>query len=122
MPYTDYLKNRWLNCLKNNSGAIATVYASLHTANPGATGTNEVTGGSPAYARKLLTFNAPATGSMALTSSVTFDVPAGTTVAYVGLWDASTAGNFLGYGDPVDEVFAAQGQYVLSGDTLDLNS
>lgn len=70
-------------------------YASLHTAYS-ATGTNEVTGGSPAYARKALTWDAAASSAKALNANITFDVPASTTVQFVGFWDAVTAGNFLG--------------------------
>ena len=122
MPYSTYLKHRWLNCLKNTNGAVAAVYASLHTANPGDTGVSELTGGSPAYARKLLAFGTPAAGAMSTSGQVVFDCPAGATVAYVGLWDAVTGGNFLGYGDPVDEVFVGQGQYVVESNTLSLNN
>ena len=64
--------------------------ASLHTAFPGTTGANEVTGGAPAYARKNITMNASAGGSgRSLNASVTFDVPA-TTVRYVGFWNGGT--------------------------------
>jgi hypothetical protein len=70
-------------------------FGSLHTAYS-TTGTSEVTGGSPAYARKGLTWSAAASGSKALTSTLpTWDVPAATTVAWWGGWDAVTTGNFL---------------------------
>lgn len=82
-------------------------YASLHTANPGTTGASEATGGSPAYARKAVTFNAagaagplgsgsqPATVGVAWSDEVTFDVPAGT-YSHGGGWSAATAGTFRG--------------------------
>jgi hypothetical protein len=71
-------------------------YGSLHTAYS-TTGTNEVSGGSPAYARKALTWSAASSGSKALAATLpTWDVPAATTVAWVGLWDALTTGTFLG--------------------------
>lgn len=70
------------------------LYASLHTAYS-ATGANEVTGGSPAYARLPLTWAAAANAGKNLSASPTFNVPAGT-VAFVGFWDAVTAGNFQG--------------------------
>lgn len=57
---------------------------SLHTAYS-ATGANEVTGGSPAYARQTVTFNAAASRQRALAANATFDVPA-TTVRFVGRW------------------------------------
>jgi hypothetical protein len=74
-------------------GAAAT-YASIHTADPGTTGTSEVTGGAPAYARKALTWAAGSVDGV-VTASCTFDVPASTTVAYAGLFTAVTAGTFL---------------------------
>lgn len=59
--------------------------ASLHTAYS-ATGTNEVTGGSPAYAKKAITMGAAASRQRTNTTAPVFDVPAGTTVAFIGLW------------------------------------
>ena len=57
---------------------------------------SEVTGGSPAYARKGLTWAAAASGAKALAATLpTWDVPAGTTVAWWGGWDAVTVGTFL---------------------------
>lgn len=69
-------------------------FLSLHTAYS-STGTNEVSGGSPAYARKAAVWNAAASAQKALNAAVTFDVPA-TTVRWVGMWTAVTAGTFLG--------------------------
>jgi hypothetical protein len=71
-------------------------YGSLHSAYS-TTGTNELTGGSPAYARKALVWAAASSGSKALAATLpTWDVPAASTVAWVGLWDALTTGTFLG--------------------------
>lgn len=83
---------------------------SLHTADPGATGTSEVTGGSPAYARKVPTWSAPSAGACALSSPLTFDVPA-STVTHVGYWSGST---YRG-GDPlpVAKTNATQGTVVI---------
>ena len=57
---------------------------SLHTAYS-ATGANEVTGGSPAYARKAITMAAAAARARAASTQPVFDVPA-TTVRFIGLW------------------------------------
>lgn len=81
----------------NMLGAIGVTHASLHSAFPGSAGANEISGGSPAYARKAVTFAAPSGKSRAQTGSAAFDVPAATTVRFVGFWDALTAGNCLGY-------------------------
>lgn len=75
--------------------AFGVTHLSLHTAYS-STGTNEVSGGSPAYARKAASFSAAAAESKALASAVTFDVPAGTTCKYVGKWTAVSGGTFLG--------------------------
>ncbi|NIL86500.1 hypothetical protein RhoFasGS6_03904 [Rhodococcus fascians] len=84
-------------------------YVSLHTASPAATGANEATGGSPAYARKQTTWGA-ASGSTISGSEVTFDVPAGT-YTHWGLWTAATGGTFIDGGALSASVtLSAQGQ------------
>lgn len=87
-------------------------YASLHTADPGTTGASEVSGGSPAYARKAITWTAGTTGTA--TGTVTFDVPTGVTVTYCGLWTASSGGSFLDKATVTSQTFSAQGTYQLS--------
>ena len=102
--------------------ALATRVA-LHTGDPGAANTaaNEVTGGSPAYARKAIAWGAAAAGAATCSGNVVLDVPA-TTVAWISLWN--TAGTVRYYKKAVtNEVFAAQGTYtvVAASTTLDLN-
>ena len=101
-------------------------YVSLHTDSTGGTGANEASGGSPAYSREALSFNAagaegplgasqPATVGIAW-GSATFDLPAGTFVEY-GLWSASTGGTFRGSGAlPVEGglVVTSQGTLAVS--------
>ena len=94
------------------------LYLSIHSADPGGTGASELTGGSPAYARKSASWGSPSGGAVAA-SSVTFDIPAGSTAAYFGMWSAVTAGTFEGGGAlSASEVYGAQGTYVLSSTTL----
>ena len=76
-------------------GADLSTHLSLHS-DWSATGANELTGGSPAYARKAATWAAASGAERALSATVAFDVPAGATVRYVGRWTALTAGTFLG--------------------------
>ena len=94
--------------------ALASAYfvkaerVSLHTADPGSTGASEVSGGSPAYARKTVpaaTLNGTGQGQI----QVVFDVPAGTTVLGVGLWTA--AGTFLDGVTVTSQTFSVQGTY-----------
>ncbi|WP_242890289.1 phage tail fiber protein [Actinomadura litoris] len=75
--------------------ALAT-HASLHTADPGSSGTSEVTGGS--YARVAITWSSSSSGTKAITASVTLQIPAGTTITHFGLWSAISAGTFRGGG------------------------
>lgn len=117
MPYSAGAKNYMLDQL----GTVC-LYASLHSANPGSTGANELTGGTPAYARQALTWNAASAGSKTLSDTPLFDVPASTTITHVGLWSAATGGTYYGYVDVTDEVFAAQGTYTVTSGTLDLNA
>ncbi len=117
MPYAVASKNLMLDQL----GAVA-AYASAHTANPGSTGASEITGGSPAYARKAVTWSAASGGSKALSNSPTFDIPASTTVAFIGLWSAASGGTYYGYIAVTNEVYAAQGTYQVTSGTIDLNA
>lgn len=100
-------------------------FAAAYTGDPGATGTaNEVAGGSPAYARKAITWAAadastPSVKALVATFPV-FDIPAGTTVAFIGLWTLATGGTYGGCWDVVDEVFAAQGTYTLTAGSVSL--
>lgn len=99
--------------------------ASLHTADPGAGASpaaGEVTGGSPAYARKPLTWAAASAASKASTSVEVFDVPA-CTLTHVGYWRGAT---YLGCrpildtvgGTPTPQVFASQGTFSVSAANL----
>lgn len=117
MPYSAAAKDYMLDQL----GSVCT-YASLHTVNPGSAGTSEVSGGSPAYARKGLTWNSAASGSKTLSNSPAFDVPASTTVTHVGLWSALTSGTYYGYIDVTDAIYTGQGTYQVTSGTLDLNA
>lgn len=90
-----YAKNALLNALfRNVSFSVTTPYVSLHTADPGDTGTGEVTGGT--YARKAVTF-APASGGQAANDALErIDGMPAVTVSHSGLFDAISAGNWLG--------------------------
>lgn len=102
MPFTTAAKNAML-------GTYTTFYAAAFTANPGETGTNEVTGGT--YARVQGTFGAASGGVRQLSSNVDLNIPAGTTVTHIGWFTAATGGTFIGPTDTVDETFAAAGVF-----------
>lgn len=107
------------NVALDGIGAVAG-FASLHTATPNSSGSNEVAGGSPAYARKALTWSSASAGSKATSNTPVFDVPAGTTVAYVGFWSLVSGGTFYGYWDVTDEAFVGQGTYTLTAGSISL--
>ena len=93
------------------------LYASLHTAEPDATGSNEMSGGSPAYARQAVTWAAPAGGSMSISNTPFFDVPGGT-ATHVGFWDDPAAGTFQGAANCSDVTRTGQGTYTLNSATV----
>lgn len=84
---------------------------SLHTADPGTTGSSEATGGSPAYARKTTTWTGGTADGIVAGSQVTFDAPAGT-YTHMGCWNGST---FL-WGLPLSSsvTLGAQGQILVT--------
>lgn len=118
MPYSAVAKNYMLDQL----GANKALYASIHDDPPGDSGANEISGGSPAYARQAVTWQSASGGAMGNTGNLTFDIPAGTSVKYVGFWDAVSGGNFQGYDDVTQEDFAGQGTYKVTDAVLDLNA
>lgn len=109
MALNDNAKNAMLNEL-----ATLAIFASLHSADPGTTGTSELAGGTPAYARKSITWNTAAAGALDSSNQPVFDVEAADTVSYVGLFSAVTAGTFYGSANVTDETFGAQGTYTLT--------
>lgn len=116
MALNDAAKNVMLDAL----GAVVS-HVSLHSADPGASGTDELAGGSPAYSREAIAWASAASGSMSKTASdPVFDVEGGDTVSYVGFWSASTAGTFYGSANVTDEVYGGQGTYTLTAATISL--
>ena len=103
------------NAMATAYGAAAP-YGDLFTADPGTSGTvtGEVSGGSPAYARKAMSWGAAS--SSAITGAPVFDVPSGTTVTYFGVTVSAT----LTTADLRDKVavtsqaFASQGTYTVT--------
>lgn len=85
-------------------------YGALYTTAPGGSAGTEPSGGSPAYARKALSWTAG--GSDGIVSvTVTFDVPAGATIVGVGVHTAVTAGTYLDGATITSQAFASQGTF-----------
>ena len=101
---SNYLENALINVTLRATAYTAptTVYVALYTSDPtdADTGT-EVSGTS--YARQAVTFGAPSNGASTNSAAVEFPQAGGSwgTVAYIGIRDASTAGNLL-YHTPLD--------------------
>jgi hypothetical protein len=111
------VRNATMRTTLANAYKTAAPYGALFSADPGTSGsaTNELTGGSPAYARKALNWGTAA--NSAVTSSATsFDVAASATVAYFGVTTAGTAA----VSDLQDSVavtsqtFSGQGTYTIT--------
>lgn len=91
MAYSTTARNAMLDHL-----ASLIDFVSIHSAYPGTTGTDEISGGSPAYARQSVTWNAASGGAVTAVSDLVFDVALGTTTAWVGFWSAVSGGTYYG--------------------------
>ena len=93
-----YLQNAVINATLRATSytSPATVYVGLFTTTLNAAGTGtEVSGGS--YARTAVTIGAPSSGASTNSANVVFPTATASwgTVTYMGVYDASTAGNLL---------------------------
>ena len=95
-------------------------FAKIHTADPGASGSeNEVTGGS--YAGQTITWTPATAGNLDSSNQPTFEIPAGVTVSHYSLWSGGTAGTCLATGAlSASEAFAGAGQYKLTDADINL--
>lgn len=110
-------KNAMLDLFGNLAG-----FASLHTADPGNTGTSEVVGGAPAYARKTLTWAPAITASKQSNVRIVFDVPFGTTITHLGYWSQATGGVFYGSRAlDTNQTYASQGTYSVASGAITEN-
>jgi hypothetical protein len=101
---SNYLENALINATLRATTytSVATVYVSLWTSDPTDAGSGtEVSGGS--YARTAVTFAAPSNGVTTNSADVTFPTATASwgVVGWIGINDASTAGNLL-YHSPLD--------------------
>lgn len=101
--------------LEASVAAVAALgrWISVHTGNPGTTGANEATGGSPAYAREQTTWGAGIADGIENGSQVTVDLPAGT-YTYFGVWSTETGGTFIIGGIIVTTILGVQGTVLVN--------
>lgn len=95
-----------------NAYASAAQYAALYSTTPGAGSGTELSGGSPGYARKALTWSGANNGTV--TATATFDVGSGATVNGVGVHTSATGGTYLDGGAVATQPFATQGTYTVT--------
>lgn len=89
-------------------------HAALYTTVPtSTTAGTEVSGGSPAYARKAISWTAGGSDGV-VTATVTFDVPTGVTLRGAGVHSALTGANYIDGGAIAEIPFTSQSTYVLN--------
>lgn len=96
--------------------ATLAVYAALTT-----DADVEISGGTPAYARKEITWGAASGGSMSASNQPQFDIPAGATVGKVKFYNLMSGGTLYAEYDVTNEVYGGQGTYTITNATIDLN-
>ena len=117
---TANLANKWLDTLSNTSYASgsASLYAKLHTGDPGAAGAANA---SQHTTRAAVAWSAAASGQKNATGTPTWTIasltaPTTETITHISLWDASSGGNFLW------SIALTQSKPVSNSDVLNLTS
>lgn len=84
-------ENAGLNGLDGTAGATNRIaYISLHTADPGTTGANEMA----SCPRQAVSWNAASGGTKTNSNALSFTNPGTSQATHWGAWDASTGGNY----------------------------
>lgn len=114
MSISNYGENAILNTLRNVSLAVANVYIKLHTGDPGEDGTANAATEST---RKLISFSAASSGSMASSAAITWtNVSTTETYTHWSAWDSLTTGNCLWTGA------LSSSAAVTAGDTFEITT
>jgi hypothetical protein len=100
------MNTAFLDALADHGGTLITHIALFD-------GGTEITGGSPAYARKAVTWTASSAGLIRPTVDHEFDIPAGATVDGWRGFTALTAGTDYDGEALTPETYAGQGTYTL---------
>jgi hypothetical protein len=104
MPIQTVTQRNTLVDAYKTAAAFMAVYSTV----PGATAGTELTGGSPAYARRASNWGATA-NSAATASPAAFDIPSGATCAGIGFHTLATGGVYLDGAAVTSQTFASQG-------------
>lgn len=114
MSISNYLENKLLDVLRNQSFAVTTVYLKLHLGDPGEDGTANAAANTT---RQSVSFSAASSGSMASSAAVTWSNVSNTeTYSHWSAWDAVSAGNCLWSGALTTSAS------VTAGDTFQITS
>lgn len=91
---SSYLANKLLDHVCRNVAYTppATVYAKIHTGDPGTSGSGN---SSTVVTRVAVSFSAAAGGSISASGTPEFTLSGSETISHVSFWDAATSGNFL---------------------------
>lgn len=110
------LNDNGLNAQVGGLTAVA-AFASLHTAEPNASGSNEVVA-SP-YVRESIPWGSPNSGTAVTSDAIVFDVPADTTITHLGYWSSGDGGTFYGSRAlDTSQTFATAGTYTIAAGNL----
>jgi hypothetical protein len=116
MTIGNYLENEWLDSLDGSAQtySASATFLKLHLGDPGENGT-----GNPASntSRQAVAFNAASAGSKVSSATVVWtNVSATETYSHWSMWDNSTAGNCLWYGQ------LSSNAAVTAGDTFEITA
>lgn len=117
---SSYTANKLFDCIGNATTftGVTNCYIQLHTAAPGASGTSNV---ATETTRKAVSFAAATGGTITNDAIVQWTSIAGSEDAtHYTLWDASTAGNFLGSGTITAPAYTAGDTYTIAVGDIDL--
>jgi len=96
--FSNFLENALINATLRNTSYTSptTVYVALYTSDPTDADTGTECSGT-SYVRQAVTFGAPSNGVSTNSATVEFPQAGGAwgTISFIGLRDASTAGNLL---------------------------
>ena len=115
MGFTTDTANKILDkILRGESFTPATdLYMSLHTADPGENGDNEITG----YTRQVVQFGEASNKQSESETVLEFEDMPGVTVTHAGLWSAEESGDFWWGGELTNAPLE-----VTAGDTVRVNA
>jgi hypothetical protein len=125
MSISNYLENAICNVLKNTTlTGIANVYVQLHTGDPGEDGTSNVlqkTGPTNYDRSSAISLGTVTNGVVSTNANISWtnlDLETSpSTISYVSLWDAASAGNCLWISNVMSPTVA-----VADGDTFTITS